>query len=74
MTGNEKLMYQILGNFSYIDAPIVFKGALITKLVLLEGGYNLLERATKDIDANWIGTSPTMENLTDTVNKSLKNF
>lgn len=74
MTDNEKLMYQILGNFSNVDAPIVFKGALITKLVLAESGYNLLERATKDIDANWIGTPPTMENLTNTVNKSLKTF
>ena len=74
MTDNERLMYQILGNFSDVDAPIVFKGALITKLVLAEGGYTLLERPTKDIDANWIGTPPSMADLENAVNQSLKSF
>ena len=74
MTDNERLMYQILGNFSEVDAPIVFKGALITKLVLTEGGYTLLERPTKDIDANWIGTPPSMTDLENAVNQSLKSF
>jgi hypothetical protein len=39
MTQQEQLMYQILGRISETDAPIVFKGALITKLVLAENGY-----------------------------------
>ena len=34
MTDRENIMYQILGKISETDAPIVFKGALITKLIL----------------------------------------
>jgi hypothetical protein len=55
LTGLERKMYQILGAVSATDAPIVFKGALITKLVLAEGGFVSFNRHTNDIDANWIG-------------------
>ena len=52
MTEKERFMYLIMGKISESDAPIVFKGAMITKLILSEGGYTALERQTKDIDAN----------------------
>ena len=55
MTEHERLMYQILGRISEANIPLVFKGALITKLILTENGFTTLERQTKDIDANWIG-------------------
>ena len=71
MTQQEKLMYQILGEISNTDAPIVFKGALITKLVLAENNYNAVQRLTRDIDANWVGNPPSMSVLVDTVNQSL---
>lgn len=71
MTEREKLMYKILINISQADAPIVFKGALITKLILEESGFTSIDRATKDIDANWTGTPPTMSVLADTINRSL---
>ena len=71
MTEHEKLMYRVLGSISESDAPIVFKGALITKLVLAENGYNAIERYTKDIDANWTGETPSMEDLVDTINDAL---
>ena len=71
MNERERIMYKILGNISETNAPIIFKGALITKLILAENGFTNIERATKDIDANWIGTPPTMSVLTDTINHSL---
>ena len=71
MTEHEKLMYQVLGKISETNAPIVFKGALITKLVLDEHGFTLLNRPTVDIDANWVDAPPSMENLVDTIQKSL---
>ena len=71
MTNNEKLMYQILGNISNTDTPIIFKGALITKLILSDHGFTDVERMTKDIDGDWIGTPPTMKHLEDTLNNSL---
>jgi len=67
-------MYQILGKISEVNAPLVFKGALITKLILMENRYSATERQTKDIDANWIDIPPTMEDLENTVNDALKSF
>jgi len=64
-------MYQVLCNISNTNAPIIFKGALITKLALAENGYNNIERITRDIDANWIGTPPSNEELLQTINASL---
>jgi len=71
MTDKETTMYQILGKICRTDAPIVFKGALITKLILRENGYNALDRQTRDIDANWIGAPPPMSELESTINRSL---
>jgi hypothetical protein len=67
-------MYQILGKLTEINAPLVFKGALITRLILLENGYTKTERQTNDIDANWVDTPPTMDELTKTINRSLESF
>jgi hypothetical protein len=64
-------MYQILGAISSTDAPIVFKGAFITKLVLAERGFRALERHTADIDANWVGEPPSMGELAGVVNRAL---
>jgi len=74
MTDKETIMYQILGAICEADAPIVFKGALITKLVLTENGYATLERHTRDIDANWVGAPPSMSELENTLNRSLESF
>jgi len=71
MTEHERLMYQVLGKISESDAPIVFKGALITKLILAEHGFTSLDRRTVDIDANWTGSPPSMNELVGTVQKSL---
>ena len=71
MTAHEKLMYEILTRISAADTPLVFKGALITKLILVEGGYSALERQTKDIDANWVSTPPSMDALVKTINHAL---
>lgn len=70
MTQHEHLMYQVLGKMTESNLPIVFKGALITKLVLAEHDYTKLDRKTIDIDANWVGTPPTMEILVDSINES----
>lgn len=74
MNEQEKLMYGIISNISQTDAPIIFKGGLITRLILQENGFTQIERATKDIDASWIDNPPTMENLSDTINRSLGEF
>jgi len=74
MIEHERLMYQIIGAISESDVPLVFKGALITKLILAENGYTAFQRPTVDIDANWIGTPPKMEELVRTIDRSLTSF
>ncbi|MCL1999740.1 MAG: nucleotidyl transferase AbiEii/AbiGii toxin family protein [Turicibacter sp.] len=71
MTSEEKLMCEIIAKISENNAPIVFKGALITKLILVEHGFDELQRITTDIDSNWVGDPPTMEFLESTLNDSL---
>jgi hypothetical protein len=74
MTVLEKKMYEILGVISAGNAPIVFVGGLITKLILAEKGFTGVDRPTVDIDGYWVGTPPTMEYLVETINQSLKAF
>jgi len=71
MTEKEKIMYQVMGNITESAAPLVFKGALVTKLILSESGYTKVERQTKDIDANWVDTPPSIEMLAGTISRSL---
>lgn len=71
MTEKEKLMYDILSKISNMDIPVVFKGALITRLILEEHGYHEIQRMTKDIDANWVGTPPSMSYLSNTIREAL---
>lgn len=67
----EQSMYDILVRISDTDAPLIFKGALITKLILMENDFTELDRATKDIDANWIGSPPTLEELVEIIKISI---
>ena len=71
MTEQEQLMYQIIGKISAANAPLVFKGALIAKLILIDSSFESIDRPTRDIDANWTGEPPTMAELADAVNQSL---
>ena len=78
---NEKVLYDILKCLANAKAPIVFKGALLTKLLIKDNKYNI-ERATQDLDADWNGellTINELENylnniLSDLDNISLKSF
>jgi len=71
MTTEENKMYEVLAAISNTEAPIIFKGALITKLILEEQGFNQVERMTRDIDANWVGEKPTMEDLVKTIQNAI---
>ena len=70
----ENALYQILGAVSATDAPIAFKGALITKLILSETEYNSIIRSTSDIDANWVGEKPSMEEIKEIVGDALQRY
>ena len=70
-TDAEKLMYRIIAAICETDAPIIFEGALVTKLILADNKFIDISRKTADIDASWIGNPPTMPYLVETINRSL---
>jgi hypothetical protein len=74
MTDLEKLMYNIMISMSANNITVVFKGALITKLILFENNYSDIYRHTVDLVANWMDNPLPMLNLLDIINQSLLNF
>ena len=56
-------MYKVIASISESDTPLVFKGGLITKLILSENNIDKIERMTKDIDASWTGKPPKMQDM-----------
>lgn len=74
MTEREEIMYEFLARISSTNAPIIFKGGLITKLILSENEYNDVQRSTVDIDASWMDSPPTMEEMRQTINNALGDF
>lgn len=74
MTKQEEIMYEIIGAITDTDLPIVFKGCLVLKLLLKENGFEEIERMTRDIDASWIETAPTMAVIAGEINQCLEPF
>jgi hypothetical protein len=64
-------MYQVMGNIYEIDVPLVFKGAMVVRNILLSKGYGSIDRPTGDIDSHWTGSPPSMETLVALVQKAL---
>jgi len=72
ITDSEKLMYDIMGAIADGNVPFIYKGAMITKLILQENDFNDFTRETQDIDASWAGERPPpMQQLTDMLNRAL---
>jgi hypothetical protein len=65
-------MYAVMGVIADGNVPVIYKGALITKLILQENQFDAFVRETRDIDASWAGaTPPPMELLTEMLNRAL---
>ena len=72
LTEQEKRMYDVMGAVANSGVPIIYKGALVTKLILQENRFDDLVRETQDIDASWAGENPpTMELLTEMLSLAL---
>lgn len=52
LTAEEKLMYSVMKAIYDSGIPISFKGSMVLKACLMEGGYTEDTRHTVDIDAN----------------------
>ena len=67
----EEQLYSIMKNLVEQNVPMSFKGAMTLKTVL-DSSENNIYRETKDIDANWYGTKPSMDELENIVTKAVK--
>ena len=67
----EMLMYQVLKELTRNKIPMIYKGGLITKYTLIQNQKCDLLRNTSDIDANWIGKNPTMEDIRKKIEESV---
>ncbi|MDR2300945.1 MAG: nucleotidyl transferase AbiEii/AbiGii toxin family protein [Deltaproteobacteria bacterium] len=68
-------MYEVMGAIVSVGVPIVYKGAMITKLILQENHFDDFTRETRDIDLNWVDAKPpSMERLKETLNRALAGF
>ena len=54
MNQTEQLMLKVIQELSDLKASIVFKGAMILKLLLAEHTSMSVSRDTRDIDGDWI--------------------
>lgn len=58
---------------SNAGVPIVFKGAMVLNLAIKDNNPSKVERATSDIDGDWIGEFSTMEEMETALNCKIKN-
>lgn len=52
--------------------PIVFKGAMVLNLVIKENNPSRVERMTRDIDGDWVGKVPTMEEMEEALRRAVR--
>ena len=70
MTECEKFLYKVIEAIVQTKSPIIFKEAMITK-ILLRDSINGIGHKTKDIDCDWIGDEVTMEQLNLIISKAV---
>ena len=58
-----EFLYRVMEELSNAGTPIVFKGAMVLNLVIRENNPSKVERMTRDIDGDWVGELPTMEEM-----------
>lgn len=67
-----EFLYQVMEELSKAGVPIVFKGAMVLNLVIRNNNPSKVERATRDIDGDWVGKAPTMEEMRETLENAVK--
>lgn len=65
-------LYRVMEELSNAGVPIVFKGAMVLNLAIRESNPSRVERATRDIDGDWIGEFPTMEEMEKALQAAVK--
>lgn len=65
-------LYNVMEELSKADVPIVFKGAMVLNLAIRNNNPSKVERATRDIDGDWVGEGPTMEEMEEALQSAVK--
>lgn len=60
------------GRLSNEGVPIVFKGMKVLNLAIRNNNPSKVERATRDIDGDWISDFPTMEEMEIVLRNAVK--
>lgn len=58
-----EFLYRVMEELTDAGVPIVFKGAMVLNLAIRGNNPSKVERITRDIDGDWIGGHPTMEEM-----------
>lgn len=67
-----EFLYNVMEELSKAGVPIVFKGAMVLNLAIRGNNPSKVERATRDIDGDWVGKSPTMEDMKKALQSAVK--
>lgn len=67
-------MVRLIEELSLMEAPIIFKGAVVLKTAVLSGCNLNTERVTKDLDGDWVGGVTSMAMLTAIIDRAAKNI
>jgi len=64
----EDLLYRIIGILNNTGMPLIFKGGLVVKQVTRESKSI---RYTNDIDCDWVGDSPNIQEIENSLNAAI---
>jgi hypothetical protein len=67
-----EFLYRVMEELSNAGVPIVFKGAIVLNLAIRDNNLSKVERATRDIDGDWIGEIPSMEEMEIALRNAVK--
>lgn len=67
-----EFLYRVMEELADAGVPIVFKGAMVLNLAIRENNPSKVERITRDIDGDWIGGHPTMEEMEKALRKAVQ--
>lgn len=65
-------LYRVMEELVNASVPIVFKGAMVLNLAIRDNNPSKVERATRDIDGDWVGELPTMEEIERALQNAVK--
>ncbi len=67
-----EFLYRVMEEMADAGVPIVFKGAMVLNLAIRDNNPSKVERATRDIDGDWTGELPAMEEMERALRNAVK--